>query len=112
MTRTPRKRYRKRYRVKIQTPTETQDTAGQPVVSWDTFIDSEPAEFIPTNGIESMRGKQLESGTSAIFRVNYRDGYTRQMRIEFKDSYYGITHINPVEGLYRELDLHTKAVMS
>lgn len=109
--RATRKRYRKRYRVDIETPTETQDSTGQPIVSWGSFITDEPAEYIPTGGTESMRGRQLEAGTTAVFRVNYREGYTRQMRLLFRGDYYGITHINPVEGMFRELELLTKAVV-
>ena len=95
----------KRHRVTIQTPTATQDEAGQPIVTWSTFYASEPAEFIPTGGIESMRGKQLESGTKGIFKVNYRTGYTTQMRVVHNSVNYGITHVNQVEGLRREIEL-------
>lgn len=95
----------KRHRVTIQTQTETQDDTGQPVVAWSTFYANEPAEFIPTGGIESMRGKQLEAGTKGIFKVNYRTGYTTQMRVVHNGVNYGITHVNPVEGLRREIEL-------
>ena len=95
----------KRHRVTIQTPTATQDEAGQPIVAWSTFYASEPAEFTPTGGIESMRGKQLEAGTKGIFRVNYRAGYTTQMRVVHNGTNYGITHVNPVDGLRYEIEL-------
>lgn len=107
-----RKRYRKRYRVDIERPIAAQDDAGQPIVTWKQFVTDEPAEYVPTGGNETMRGRQLEAGTSAVFRMNYREGYTRQMRIKFRGEYYGITHINPVEGMFREVDILTRAVIT
>ena len=108
--REPIKRYtRKRYFVDVQEPVETLDDLGQPVVTWQTVFIQEPAEYAPMSGFEYVRGRQYEAGTTALFRVNYREGYTRQMRLVFNDEYYGITHINPVDGRFRELDLTTKA---
>ena len=98
----------KRHRITVQAPTETQDATGQPVVTWTNFRTNEPAEFKPTGGMESMRSKQLEAGTKGIFRVNYREGYTVQMRIVHNGENYGITYVNPVDGLRREIDLMVK----
>lgn len=94
-----------RHYVTIRQPTETLDDAGQPVVTWSNFLANEPAEFVPTGGIETMRGRQLEAGTKAIFRVRYREGYTTQMKVVHDGTSYGITYINPVEGQKRYLEL-------
>lgn len=96
---------RKRHRVTIQQPTETQDATGQPVVTWSNVWTGEPAEFVPMGGIEAMRGKQYEAGTKGMFRVNYRTGYTTKMKVVFDSVSYGITHVNPVDGLRREIEL-------
>lgn len=98
---------KKRYRITFQTPAETLDDAGQPVVTWDDFRVDEPAQFTPMGGIESMRGRQLEAGVKAVFRVNYREGYTTQMRILHDGVYYGITNVNQVDGMRRELEILT-----
>lgn len=100
---------RKRYRILIQEPVEALDTAGQPIVTWEDFLADEPAEFTPMGGVEVMRGRQLEAGTKAVFKVNFRTGYTTQMRVLHDGSYYGITHVNPVNGMRRELELITKS---
>ena len=94
-----------RHSVSIMTPTETLDDAGQPVVTWTSFLANEPAEWIPTGGIEVMRGRQLELGTKGIFRVRYRQGYTTQMKVVHDGTSYGITYINNVEGQKRYLEL-------
>ena len=60
-----------RYQCTIQQPVITQDAAGQPIVSWTAYVVNEPCEYSPTGGIESMRGRQVESGTRAVFTVRY-----------------------------------------
>ena len=52
-----------------------------------------------------MRGRQLEAGTKAIFRVRYRPGYTPEMRIQYDGNNYGITYVNQVDGLRRYIEL-------
>jgi SPP1 family predicted phage head-tail adaptor len=94
-----------RHRCTIQQVTETQDASGQPVVSWSDFVVDEPCQFIPTGGSETMRGRQLEAGTKAIFRVRFRSGYQPEMRIVFNSTNYGITYVNQIDGLRRYLEL-------
>ena len=94
-----------RHRVHVQEPIEAQDDTGQPIVTWQTVLENEPADFMPTGGMESMRGRQLEAGTKAIFRVRYKPVYTTQMRVLFDDVGYGITYINKVDGLRKFIEL-------
>jgi SPP1 family predicted phage head-tail adaptor len=94
-----------RQRCTVQQPTETVDAAGQPVVSWTSYVVDEPCQFIPTGGNESMRGRQLEAGTKAIFRVRFRTGYTPEMRVLYDGTYYGITYVNQIDGLRRYIEL-------
>lgn len=94
-----------RHRCTVQRVTETQDDAGQPVVSWSDFLVNEPCQFVPTGGSETMRGRQLEVGTKAIFRVRYRAGYEAGMQVIYGGRAYGITYVNPVDGLRRYIEL-------
>ena len=100
-----------RHRCTIQRQTETQDSSGQPIVSWTAYVVDEPCQFTPTAGIESMRGRQLEAGTRAVFRVRYRSGYTVQMRIVYQGETYGITAVNMVDGLRNYIDIICSAVL-
>lgn len=99
----------KRHRITFQQPTETIAATGQPVVSWSTFRANEPADFQPTGGMEAMRGRQLEAGTKGIFTVNYRTGYTTKMQIVHDGVSYGISHIQAVDGLRREMEIMVKS---
>jgi len=94
-----------RKRCTIQQPTETQDSFGQPVVTWTDFMANEPCQFVPTGGTENMRGRQLEATVAGIFRVRYRVGYTTKMKVVYENHSYGIKYINPVEGLERFIEL-------
>jgi SPP1 family predicted phage head-tail adaptor len=58
-----------------------------------------------------MRGRQLEAGTRAVFRVRYRSGYTVQMRIAYQGETYGITAVNMVDGLRNYIDIICAAVL-
>ena len=99
----------KRHRITFQEPTETIAATGQPVVSWADFRTNEPADFQPTGGMESMRGRQLEAGTKGFFTVNYRTGYTTKMQIVHDGVSYGISNIQQVDGLRREIEIMVKS---
>jgi SPP1 family predicted phage head-tail adaptor len=58
-----------------------------------------------------MRGRQLEAGTRAVFRVRYRSGYTVQMRVVYQGETYGITAVNMVDGLRNYIDIICAAVL-
>jgi len=98
---------RMRHRCTVQSAVETQDAAGQPVVSWSNFLVNEPCQCMPMRGSEEMRGRELEASFQTIFRVRYRLGYNEQMRIVFQNKNYGIRAIEKVDGLDRYLELHT-----
>lgn len=99
---------KKRHRVTVETPTETLDDAGEPIVTWSTFFLDEPAEFYATGGSESIRGRQIESGIRGIFKVHYRSGYTTKMRILHRGTYYGIAYLNEIDGVQREIEIMVK----
>jgi SPP1 family predicted phage head-tail adaptor len=98
----------KRHRIDVEAPVETQDATGESRVEWYTYYQREPAEFTPMGGVEVLRGRQLEAQTKAVFRVNFREGYTEKMRIFFEGKYYGITHINPFGVMRNELEILTR----
>lgn len=94
-----------RHRCTIQQPTETLAEYGQPVVTWSDLYADEPCKFEPTGGIESMRGRQYEATTKAVFTVRYRPNYTPLLSVLFNGVRYGILHVNPVDGMSRYLEL-------
>jgi SPP1 family predicted phage head-tail adaptor len=113
MTYRPGKMFRvgqMRDRITVSTEVQTQDTAGQLIVSLSTWLADEPASYEYISGGETTRGRQVEAGIKAVFIVRYRPGYQTQMQIELNDQRYGIVHVAPVEGKNRYLELDCKAV--
>lgn len=98
-----------RHRVTVQAPIKTIATSGQSTKEWKPWVANEPAEYVETGGGEHVRGKQIEAGIDAIFRVNYRKGYCPEMRLIWNEQTYGIVRCAPVDGLNRFLELHCKA---
>jgi head-tail adaptor len=107
--------------ITIKTPTETVDDYGQPVVSWVNYLVNEPAKYSMSKGVESVRGtggmdgtisgnftKSVETQTTVIFTVRYRDGYTTSMQIEHGGKTYGICAIFDNWGR-RYLELHARS---
>jgi SPP1 family predicted phage head-tail adaptor len=93
----------------VQQPVETQDSSGQPVVTWSDFLVDEPCQFTPSGGTENMRGRQLEAGVNGMFLVRKRYGYNTKMQIVFNGTEYGILYVNPVDGLDRYLELMVRS---
>lgn len=98
-----------RQRCTIQQPVESQDAAGQPVVTWTDFLKDEPCQFIPSGGTENMRGRQLEASINGMFVVRKRTGYNTKMQVKFNGEEYGIVYVNPVDGLDRYLELMVRS---
>lgn len=98
-----------RERIDVQTPTEVVDTIGQTIRTWTTTIDDEPAALDPVSGGETIRGKQVEAGITAIFTVHHRTTYTVTQQVVHEGMTYGIVYVKPVEGGLRYIELYCKA---
>lgn len=101
---------RLRHRIQVQAPTFTTEDSGQVTATWSDLYPSEPAEFEFTAGGQQARGRQVEAGVKAVFTVHYRDGYSPKQRILFDGDTYHIVHVRPIQGRYRYLELHCKAI--
>lgn len=100
-----------RERVNLQTSTSTMDDAGQPIRTWATTYENEPAQRVPLRGAESLRGGQVEAGVDEVFIIRFRDSVTPQMRLVHDGRNYGIVYAEPVEGGRRYMALSVKAVV-
>jgi SPP1 family predicted phage head-tail adaptor len=99
-----------RHRIIVDQPVSAPDGRGQWIITWQVWLPSEPASYDEVAGGETLHGKQVEAGITAVFRVNYRPGYTTQHRIRFQGVTYGITRVAPIDGLDRYREIHCKAV--
>lgn len=98
-----------RHRVTIQSVVSTLDSSRQTVYTYTTRYADEPAAYRQVTGGEYVRGRQIEAGTTAIFEVNYRDGYMVTDRVLFKGVYYGVVRIDQPDGVDRFTILHCSA---
>lgn len=94
-----------RERINVQSLTETVSDAGDVTRTWATTYLNEPATFEEVQGGETLRGRQVEAGVTAVFIVHWRDSYNETMRVVYSGDTYGIVKCPTVEGgrRYREL---------
>lgn len=98
-----------RERIAIQVPVESVDDAGQANRTWQDVYANEPAKFDPISGGETIRGKQVESGVTAVFTIHARSDIDSTMRVMFRSSVYGIAYVNPVDGGLRYIELRCQS---
>lgn len=94
-----------RERITVQSLTETVSDAGDVTKAWANTYLNEPATFEEVQGGETLRGRQVEAGVTAVFTVHYRSNYNATMRVIHNGVTYGIVKCPPVQGgrRYREL---------
>lgn len=101
---------RMRHRITVKQRITTRDeSTGQPIESWTPRFTSEPAAFNEVAGGEQLRGRHIEAGVTAVFVVNYREGYDETDIIEFDGVEYGIVRLRRPDGIKRYLEIHAKA---
>jgi SPP1 family predicted phage head-tail adaptor len=98
-----------RHRITVQTAVQTIDASRQKIVSYVNRLTSEPATFEEVTGGEVIRGKQIEAGVTAVFKVNAKPGYSVQDRILFNGQTYGIVRVEIPSGIERFIHLYCKA---
>lgn len=101
-----------RERVTIQTPSNEIDSMGQPSRGWTPVFTDEPASWMPTAGIETVRGRSVEAGIAAIFTIHHQADITPEMRLVHSSGTYGIGYVKPVDGGKRYIELHCKTVVA
>lgn len=97
-------------RITIQTPTTTQDAAGQPIRSWATLAGPVvlPAKVESVAGGETIRGRQVSAVAQVMFTIRYRSDITTQMRVLWDGRVLGIVRASDPYGDRRELRIECK----
>lgn len=97
-------------RITIQTPTTTQDAAGQPIRSWATLAGPVvlPAKVESVTGGETIRGRQVSAVAQVMFTIRYRSDITTQMRVLWDGRVLGIVRASDPYGDRRELRIECK----
>ena len=99
-----------RERIDIQVAQELRDDYGNPDRKWVTLYASEPAEYTPTRGMESLRGKSMDATIQAVFIIHRRDNISATNRLVHNGTTYGIDYVHESDGGRRYLELFCKAV--
>lgn len=98
-----------RHRIQLLKPVVTKDASRQPITTWENELSLQPARFMQVNGGETIRGRQVEAGVTAIFTVNYRSEYSVEKQVLFNGVRYGITRVYAPDGVNRFAEIHCKA---
>jgi len=88
-------------RIVIQTPTRTQDGAGQPVETWTTLA-TVWASTDSLRGKEPFQGEQFNAQMATVFKIRWRDDVDVTARITFDGDTYNIFSVDEIgrrEGL-------------
>lgn len=101
---------RLRYRVTIQTPTETKGTKGQTLKSWATYK-TRWMDVRPVTGSERYTGDQVTATVTHEFECRYVSGVTPKMRLSYDSRTFNISRaVNVDERDKRLLILATEEV--
>ena len=95
---------RLRHLVTIQQPTEVQDTTGQAVKSWGTYVQAW-ASVEPLSGREFLDAQQINAETKVRIRIRSVSGITEKMRVSWDSRVYNINAILDIQERDREIHL-------
>lgn len=73
----------------IETPTYTQDAAGQSIPTWSTYLTVQ-AHKVEYKGTETEQSSQTTSKNIVDLRIRYRSGVNAKMRVFYNSQYYNI----------------------
>lgn len=82
-------------RLKLQAKSVTRNSIGEEIVAWTDVVTETAdhaiwAEAWPMKGREFFAAQQTQYAADVRFRIRYRDGITREMRILWNDEPYDI----------------------
>lgn len=93
-----------RKQVVIQQPSATQNTRGEEIPSWATFL-TVRAAIEPLNGRELLAAQSIESQVTTKITIRYQSGITPDMRIKYGSRYFDIQAIQNIEERNRMIEM-------
>ena len=64
----------------VQTPAESQNAVGEPVLTWSTFA-TRWISVLPLSGTEQLQAAAAEANVTHRIRMRYTDGLKPKMRL-------------------------------
>jgi len=81
-----------RKRLTIQSRSTTQDSYGQPALTW-TDVDTVWGEIVPVSGSESLTADAVQSSQVHMVTIRYYPGITTKMRIKYNERIFDIKSV-------------------
>ena len=91
-------------RVVIQQPSSTQDSAGQPLLTWSD-VATVYANVRYQSGVEAIKANAETSVARVSLNINYRTGLTSAMRVLMGSTVFKIETVLPDETDRNALNL-------
>jgi SPP1 family predicted phage head-tail adaptor len=98
-------------RVTLQTATETQDGAGQPIPAWSD-VATVWAAVEPLEGRELFAAQQINAEAIVMVRIRYRPGVRPKMRVLYGSRLLGIISVIDPGERHEELRLLCSEVVT
>jgi len=95
---------RLRHRVTLQSPSQVNDSYGQPIPTWNTYA-TVWASIEPLSGREIISAQQAQSEASLRVRLRYIEGVTPMHRIGYGDRTLAILSVVDPREMHAELEL-------
>lgn len=101
---------RLRHRITIEQRSTSQNSFGEPLLTWTTFI-TRWASVEPIIGKEFFASQQVQSEVTTKIRVRDATGVLPQMRVNYNSRIYDIKSIMDIEERGREVLLMCQEVI-
>lgn len=92
------------HRIRIESASETQNSAGEPIPSWSPFA-VVWAAVVPLHGDESFGGREVNATVSHRIEMHYLSGVTPKMRATFKDRIFDFQQVVNVGERNRDMEI-------
>lgn len=96
-----------RTRVTVQQRSEASDVYGSVVPTWSTYLECW-AEYLPNGGGEMVMSAREVTQADAMFRMRYRSGVTKKMRIKMGTRYFDIVRIDDPRGRHDVIEIYAR----
>lgn len=101
---------RLRHKIRIESPVNEQDEAGQVKVKEWALVARPFAEVLGVGGGESLRGRQIEAQTTHLVTIHWRAGILPTMRVVHEGRLLNIVRVDDPEGDRRMLVIQCEAM--
>lgn len=98
-----------RHFVALQRATQTQDAAGQPRTSWDTYANVYAA-IEPAGGREFQIAGQTQAELAVPIRIRYTAGVRAEDRIRWNERTFEVVSVSNMDERNRQIDLSCREV--